>query len=143
MSKGLDYLDKILNYQPLTLVERTIIEDIKEKLQRLEAIDNADTSRALECLERINNYGCGINDNMKFSEVFEKEYNTIKQALKPKSKKELAWDIVKEKRINLEYFIKDFINDNYNYTFYKAYSKRYGAYQLTEKEFNLLKEGLE
>lgn len=46
-----------------------------------ESIDNANPSEALKNLEVINNYGCGINDNMKFSEVFEKEYNTIKQAL--------------------------------------------------------------
>ena len=55
MSKELDYLDKILNYQPLTLVERTIIECIKEKVQRAEAIDNANPSEALENLKYLKN----------------------------------------------------------------------------------------
>lgn len=67
MSKELDYLDKILNYQPLTLVERTIIECIKEKIQYLESIDNADSSEALECLEKLK--GMEIS-SMPFSDEY-------------------------------------------------------------------------
>ena len=53
MTKELDYLEHILKNEPLTLNKRTIIECIKEKIQRLEAIDNTKPSEALECLERI------------------------------------------------------------------------------------------
>lgn len=90
MSKELDYLDKILNYQPLTLVERTIIECIKEKVQRAEAIDNANPSEALECLERIDKgfrYVTEDDDGYKFNEPqkmldwYDEEFDTIKQAL--------------------------------------------------------------
>ena len=79
MSKELDYLDKILNYQPLTLVERTIIECIKEKIHRLEAIDNANPSEALEWFgEQWVEYG--IQDTvMQIKDT--KEFATIKQAL--------------------------------------------------------------
>jgi len=63
-------------------------------------IEEAKSNEALEDLEVINNYGCGINDNMKFSEVFEKEYTTIKQALTTKSKKEKAFDVIKKYAVN-------------------------------------------
>ena len=82
MSKELDYLDDLLENKPLTLVGRTIIECIKEKIQRLEAIDNANPSEALECLEEIKSQSpvCHYDDGSK-SYVFEKEFTTIKQAL--------------------------------------------------------------
>ena len=52
---------------------------------------------ALECLETINNYGCGLNDNMKFSEIFTKEYNTIKQALQQK----IAWKHIHNTKVKV------------------------------------------
>lgn len=89
MSKELDYLDKILNYQPLTLVERTIIECIKKKIHRLESIDNAEPSEALECLERL--HDCGI---FNYEEM--EDYNTVKNYIlktqEQENKKYLKWE---------------------------------------------------
>ena len=51
MNKELDYVDDILKNEPMTLNKRMIIESIKEKIQRLESIDNAKPSEALEVLE--------------------------------------------------------------------------------------------
>ena len=137
MSKELEAFNEIKDFGLVghTLEEyKELVYIIENGLIRLEAIDNVEPSYALECWEKM-------QDRIA-SNISTIEYNTIKQALKPKSKKELAWDIVREKRINLEYFINDFIEDGCNYTFYKAYFRRYGAHQLTEKEFNLLKEVL-
>ena len=75
MSKELDYLDNILNYKPLTLGTRTIIECIKEKIQHLETIDNANPSEALECLEEMWELSC---DSRKPEYIL---YETIKQTL--------------------------------------------------------------
>lgn len=52
MSKELNYLEDILKNEPLTLNKRMIIECIKEKIQRLESIDNAKASEALKCLKK-------------------------------------------------------------------------------------------
>lgn len=102
MSKELKALEEVKTYIDDNITTKynhvePEIKFIESALKRLEAIDNASSSEALKCLEIINNYGCGINDNMKFSEVFEKEYNTIKQTLITKSKKEEAFDWLVER----------------------------------------------
>lgn len=58
MSKELDYLNNILYYQPLTLVERTIIESIKEKLEILEAIKKVEPTEALKYVDTLKEDGC-------------------------------------------------------------------------------------
>lgn len=126
------------------LDEISKVERLKaEALQRLEAIDNVKPNEALECLEVINNYGCGINDNMKFSEVFEKEYSTIKQALLKAQEQEKMLKILFEKRIDLESFYTSFIEGNYDYNFYDIHYGTYGLECLTEEEFELLKRYFE
>ena len=87
MNKELDYLDDILKNEPMTLNKRMIIECIKEKIQRIEAIDNAKPSEALRELENLGTHGIeyrepfelGFTKSMPFKST--KEYNTIKQAL--------------------------------------------------------------
>ena len=49
-------------------------------------------SEALDCLEVI---GCGREDNMKFREVFEKEYNTILKSLLKSQEQEKVLEILK------------------------------------------------
>ncbi len=99
-------------------------------------IEKAKSNEALEDLEVINNYGCGINDNLKFSEVFEKEYTTIKQALTTKSKKEQAFDIANKKCVDMYRLA---VADNV-----ASYNKwtEFDEYWLTEEEYDLLKEVL-
>ena len=103
MSKELDYLDKILNYQPLTLVERTIIECIKEKIQHLESIDNANPSEALYELKRIDyNITYLLSDCDTIEEVSmclnslrdNKSCEVIKQALLKAQKDRKALDLL-------------------------------------------------
>lgn len=54
---------------------------IEQALLRLEAIDNANPSEALECLEEIKNYFPFVDLDKGKEYVCEKEFNTIKQAL--------------------------------------------------------------
>lgn len=92
MSKELDYLDELLSYKPLTLNQKTIIEYIKEKIQRLEQIDNTNPSEALESLEILHSEAKIESGWIKervitYAEEFEHNdrikpyYDTIKQAL--------------------------------------------------------------
>jgi len=88
MSKELDYLDDILKNEPMTLNKRMIIECIKEKIQRIEAIDNAKPSEALNDLQVIENNiiyilsDCDINDAVcQCLEYVKSKMPTIKQAL--------------------------------------------------------------
>jgi len=80
MNKELDYLDDILKNEPMTLNKRMIIECIKEKIQRIEAIDNAKPSEAMKWLEKSKNII--IEDNGDFI-TFDclKVYSVCEQAL--------------------------------------------------------------
>ena len=76
---------------------------------------------------------------------FNKELNIIHQALTTKSKKELAFDIIRKKNINVYGFITTLKANKGNLT-YKQYKGIYGAFHngfdvklLTEEEFELLK----
>ena len=97
MTKELDYLDKILNYQPLTLVERTIIECIKEKIQRLEQIDNANPSEVLEKLKTIK-IKCHPNSNP--SPLVDESLVIVEQALLKAQEQEKENARLKEILIN-------------------------------------------
>lgn len=125
MSKELDYLDKILNYQPLTLVERTIIECIKEKIQRLEAIDNANPSEALDCLEKVKYYE--VENHIKegwniiLYEEMQEELDTIEKALlkAQEPKQYLKWEDLEFKKeeqtmkvlLNGERYLIKYVNE--------------------------------
>ena len=54
----------------------------------------------------------------------------------------IAFNIIKEKRIDIESFYTSFIEGEYDYDFYERRYGTYGKYCLTEEEFNLLKEVL-
>lgn len=77
MSKELDYLDKILKYQPLTLVQRTMIDCIKEKIQCLEALEKLNPSEAIKCLEYLADFN--LETDILVGQT--KAYGVIKQAL--------------------------------------------------------------
>ena len=73
-------------------------------------------------------------------EDYFKDYHTIKQALTQKSKKELAFDVIKEKGVNVGEFQKDLDWDKFDYSFYLCYYKHFSLEELTKEEFDLLKE---
>ena len=114
-------------------------ENLEQILTEYEAIENANPSEALECLENIGfaplNECCG-SPYTRISDEYEDDYNTIKQALETKSKKELAFDVIKEKDVDIQRLVKCINLTAYNNGLPK---KR----QLTREEFDLLKEVLE
>ena len=145
-----------------------ICEYIDEVLQRLEAIDNTNPSEALDKLDEIIDYYnepqydvCESSYPNEFKEMWEKEINTIKQALIQaeidkkqlelyiqentklfsnlvnKSKKELAWDIAVKKNVDIALLKREKSVDSYNFVASLSPMKRD---ELTEEEFNLLKE---
>lgn len=126
MSKELDYLDKILNYQPLTLVERTINDCIKEKIQRLEAIDNANPSEALGKLRELRAKPLNWDTLIKV-------LDEVEQALLKTQEQEKLIEIIKNKRVLIECLLEANTLEDYNCQV-MSWNK------LTQEEFNLLKE---
>ena len=121
-----------------------ICEQVKNAFIRLEVIDNSKPSEALDYLERIRD----VLQNDKCIDiewVFKHEYNTIKQALITKSKKEQSIDIIKNKNVDTKYLIS-IIRDKY----IKGKANKVWIYnssvseedELTEKEYDLLNEVL-
>ena len=132
MSKEIEYVKKKLDYEPMTLCDRVMLENIIKALTEYEAIKNAEPTKALECLEGIENV---LWDDDFHYQRHSKLLDTIKQALIQKSKKEQAWDIVKKKGIDIGWLTQCETVKVYNY--------HCDAELLTEEEFNLLKEVLE
>ena len=152
-----------------------ITNQIKEALNtiqnRLEAIDNANPSEALEELELVENW---IRDReLKSSKVIEPSLTIIKQALlkveenakseeilqkyyqegitldsvralkQEKDSYKKILEIIKEKRIDIESFYSSFIEREFTYDFYSSFYGSYGRNKLTKEEFNLMIEVLE
>ena len=108
MTKELETLKRIkqFNFGHIMDVDLKDFDLIETALKRLEAIDNASPSEALECLENfidecqteMYNYAELQNGYQYEKYQYRKEQlETIKQALITKSKKELAFDVIKEK----------------------------------------------
>lgn len=74
----------------------------KQALTELQQIKSASPTKALECLEEIKRYflnrryECAEYPTNPFNNVWVERITTIKQALTQKSKKELAFDVLKE-----------------------------------------------
>lgn len=97
----------------------------------------------LEALENIRKVGVKINDISVYYD-FEDDIETIKFAIERKEKLEKVWEIVKTKKVDFRLLKKcDDINTyNYLYAQRYGYEPDYMDNQLTETEFNLLKEML-
>ena len=117
---------------------------VEEALKRLEAIDNAEPSEALNDLEFI----CKILNEKRIDVkwLFKKDYNTIKNALLKAQKDRKALEIIKEKRVVCDLFWNDFVDNGFGYHYYLEKWYKFQSTdnkKLTEEEFNLLKEVLE
>lgn len=100
--------------------------------------NNSNPSEALECLEKIGNLWLFGDNCVKV--FYEEEFNTIKQALTTKSDKELAFDIIVKKSVDvLE--LRIFIEYHKDSVALNLYNQKIGNdWQLTQEEFELLKK---
>lgn len=73
------YTEELTQAEDEKIIKHLFI--VESALNRLEAIDNAEPSEALECLEEIKNYFPFVDLDKGKEYVCEKEFNTIKQAL--------------------------------------------------------------
>ena len=151
--KALGFIKSLLKDDWVDSVWKPYYETIKQALQRLETIDNAKPSEALECLEYIskeeivvrdrNSIYMNPNDNNKgaFTHLttvgvnFKGALEHIKQALIKSQEQEKALKIMFEKYVDLNLLDCDDEVGQYNRHFGKGR-------QLTEEEFELLKRNL-
>lgn len=119
-------------------------------LERLESIDNAEPSEALDDLEKVNDYLSDVYDYKEIKEELRKDIENIKQALLKAEKEHKALEAIKE------YFIFKFdkeedLGGNVWGLLVSIQSKEdEGTWDTTasanlagyEEEFNLLKEVL-
>lgn len=111
-------------------------EIIKKALQRLETLDNAKPSEALECLEKVNDYLNNVYDYKEIIEEVKKDINTIKQALLKAQEQEKVLEIIKEKYV--DFFQFPCCRNVYEYNDLK-FSKHE---KITQEEFDTLKRWL-
>ena len=118
---------------------------LKKILLEYESIKSAEPTKALECLENfidecqteMYNYAELQNGYQYEKWQYRKEQlENIKQALMSKSNAERCWEIVVKKRVSIVYLEDSLDVEQYNEF---AFQTNGYASQLTEEEFNLLK----
>ena len=132
----------LANFDDTTKIGKMMINELENKrLEQLKgsqyhniAIDEVvPYDKALECVKQI-------KEDYRGGEWIDKPLEIIKQALETKSKKELAWEIVKGKGVDVATFntYQTVIEYNWSIRF-----EKYKRKELTQQEFDLLKEMLE
>ena len=139
MSKELEALGKNIRYKKEHIgndtyrlyIKKNDIELLEQALQRLEAIDNAEPSEALKCLERITAYFLNKTKEMDFQDL-----RDIEQSLLKAQENEKVLEIIKEKNVDI-YELQECEN-------VEQYNKKcdYWGVQLTQQEYDLLKRWL-
>lgn len=140
MSKGLEALEEIRDFRygkdKLLVCQTAMYDDIKQALQRLETIENAKPSEALEDTLKYIAIDLEYDDNPFLRDMY---YGLlqVKQALlkAQEQEKELkAFEIIKKKKVNvIRLFTNGFDIDLYH-------SNLRDELKLTQEEFELLKE---
>ena len=131
------YNEEIIHDMGSEYVENPLKEEIdivNNALLELKAIKEANPSEALECLEEIENYCEWSEFNSCLSHDFPKEYNTIKRALIKAQEQEKVLEIIKKKNVEMALFNDSKTVEDYNF------NRNWGAKELTQQEFDLLKE---
>lgn len=106
-----------------------ICEQIKNMVQRLESIDNAKPSEALECLERLN-----YHTTLEYQDS--KEYYIARQYIHKAQENEKTLSIIKEKDVDI-YILKNCKTvDEYNSKIVHIVGE---TRELTKEEFDLVK----
>ena len=122
------------------------LEVIEKALLELKAIKEAKPSEALECLEKLGTIPMIVNektyDFKPIKKAIPNTYNTIKQYILKTDNLEKAWEIVKEKNVTMFELKCCSSAKSYNecISFKIGFVKNY---ELTQQEFDLLKEMLE
>ena len=116
---------------------------VQEALERLESIENANPSKAIECLESFKNFftdRARREPNNPFNDKWLEKIDTIKQALLKSQEQEKVLKIIFEKQVNFEVF--GAFETYKDYEIY--YNKRFHLieHKLTEEEFDKLKRYL-
>lgn len=156
MTKGLEALERMAmpdevflkECERLNIDNHSDYEYLKRELQRLEAIDNANPSEALEEIKQIEFYVGTIiglefiKGNDVFSEAKKRDYEIfkikaekIKQALLKAQQQEKVLGIIKDKQVNVRLLKRCKSVEQYNN------NCPFGC-ELTQEEFDTLKEVL-
>ena len=110
---------------------------VKQALTELKSIKEAKPSEAMEIL---NEFSKGLVNKeigmICFNQIwFENQIEILKQTLQSKSLAERCWEICREKCVEVNKIYSGYTLEEYN-------KNQYRDCELTEAEFNTLKEGL-
>ena len=138
MSKELDELERgIIEFEKVLEDDcnnewlKRVVAGMKKCYQRLEAIDTANPSEALECLEKPIIRFARTSEDIDFKDY--EEYDTIKQSLLKAQEQEKVLEIINEKEVNIS-SLKAYDLEEYNMIYEN---------KLTQEEFDLLKRWME
>ena len=151
MSKELEiitkYIEKIEEYEKKTgkqylarYISKKLCIAIKEKLQRLEAIDNSNPDEALEDLDKIEGF-------MTYHELYDSykiEIKTIKATLLKAQEQNRVLEIIKNKVVDISIIYYSQNVEDYNNTItFRFKPSTLEQCKLTYEEFDTLKRWVE
>ena len=152
IEQALERLESIENAEPSEAIKHMefICKILKEKGIDVKWVFKEDYTTIKQALLKLQELA-NENELLKaFIADCEKGDTPLKSALFREKKenaelkkKARAFEIIKEKRIDIESFYSSFIERDFNYDFYSSFYGSYGRDKLTKEEFNLLKEVLE
>ena len=144
MSKEIEDLDCVIrkektNYGVCYLYSRKVVEEFRQALKRLEAIDNAKPSEAMECLDNLENSLSLANELLRVTDTsaMDNYITTIKQYILKSQEQEKVLSIVKEKNVDLG--MVDFFNNVEDYNEWLTLQPNESRKPLSEYEFDTVK----
>lgn len=90
--------------------------------------------------EALKNIRIRCHPKVVWDDPIDLDLEILNQALSKAQELEKVLEIAFKKRIDLESFYSSFVENYYDYNFYEKCYGTYGKYELTEEEFDLLKE---
>lgn len=109
-------------------------DKVLKYLDSLEAIDNANPSEALKCLDKLAKQ-IELDEDTDYWEI-KNAHKTVEQALLKAQEQEKVLGVIFEKRVNIDVILYGRTLEDYNY-----YARKWlgNDCELTEEEFELLK----
>lgn len=128
----------------LTVVKNALLKVQEQELHNGGRLLNKEILSLKQCVEQ-----CKDKPILYISETYgnkyvvpQKQFDDLTNENELLEKKARAFEIIKEKRIDIESFYSSFIERDFTYDFYSSFYGSYGRNKLTKEEFNLMIEVL-
>lgn len=130
--------------EDLEYIKQALTNVQEQELIKGGRVPNKEVLYLLQCLKEHNDEQI-FYVNRTYGNKYivpQKQFDDLTNENTELKKKARAFEIIKEKRIDIDSFYSSFIERDFNYDFYSSFYGSYGRNKLTKEEFNLMIEVL-